>query len=130
MSNPLTAFAEVRLTGIEVRSGQMAFPPQNWVLGPQSVTFEPKINHLEDAEVDLGFLVRFPDRNPIQGNARVRNVKDVTLRLATPRMVDAAISHLPLTPRQCYLLCFENGATSDGPCLTCPDGEYQLRICC
>jgi hypothetical protein len=34
------------------------------------------------------------------------------------------------TDEQCRLVCFENGQTNTGPCLTCPDGEYQVRVCC
>ncbi len=44
--------------------------------------------------------------------------------------LDVQIEHRKGTAKNCHLICFENGETSSGPCLTCPDGPYHIRICC
>jgi len=77
----------------------------------------------------LNLEVTFPARPSMRASASTLGLNTVGLQLESARRLLVEISHSRST-KECHLICLENGATSHGPCLSCPDGDYEVRICC
>jgi hypothetical protein len=118
----------VRLTGIDQRTSVTAFENELSV-SDQPLVFRPDRALYTDQPIILNFVVTFPTRTPMRATANISGLKRMVLQLESARRLLVEISHSRST-RECHLVCLENGATSDGPCLTCPDGAYEVRICC
>lgn len=117
----------VLLTGVNPITGETEFTAQLSVVGSAPAEYRPDRFH---AVLTLRMRVAFPGRRPLEMRADITGFQGLFTRLKSRTVLEADVRHLLSSKKKCHLICFENGATSDGPCLTCPDGEYQVRICC
>jgi len=119
----------VYLTGINPKSQTPEFSAQIQV-DLQPVEYRAVRVFGVDEALELAIAVGFPNRKPMQASASVTGFLSIKFTRKYPTRLDADIEHSVSKKKKCHLLCFEDGSSSDGPCLTCPDGEYQIRICC
>ena len=119
----------VDLTGTSAISQNSEFTASIWV-GAQSLVYRPDREFRSDYAIDLTIAVNFTAGRPLRATARIVGFQNVALRLVGSSGLQADIDHALNATKKCRLLCLENGDTSNGPCLTCPDGQYQIQICC
>ncbi len=95
-----------------------------------SVSYRAPRKFRADEPIQLHFSVDFRPGKSLEATALVSGFRSVDFKLTSPTEIEAYIDHQHVAERNCHLICYENGQESSGPCLTCPDGEYQIRICC
>jgi hypothetical protein len=119
----------VRIEGFNPRSRQIEFSTELHA-ETLSASYDAERLYGIDQALDLRFAVNFRPERSSTASALIVGFRRVTVRLLSPVSIEAQVDHLPSDAGDCHLICFENGATGRGPCLTCPDGAYQIRICC
>jgi len=119
----------VRLTGVNATSNATEFTTLLLVTS-RPIEYRSERLFGPNEALNLKISVNFPSRKPLEMTAGISGFQGVSLHLNSPTVLEAEIQHSFSAKKKCHLLCFENGATSEGPCLTCPDGIYQVRICC
>lgn len=117
----------VKLTGVNP-SGSIEFE-YHLQVGEQEVRALPLRAYRPEEPIELRFAATFDAARTIQAAARVLGFRGVSLQLVEQgRGLTADISHQQ--QKTCFLICLQNGQTSSGPCLICPDGQNYARICC
>jgi len=119
----------VQLAGGSDLTKEADFTASMWV-GAEIFEFRPDREFKANYTIDLTIAAKFSTHKPLRASARIAGFEKVGLRLIGPNRLRVDIRHALSATKKCRLICFENGASSDGPCLTCPDGPYQIRICC
>jgi hypothetical protein len=117
------------LSGRHPDSGRVEFSAA-LEIDPGGITYRAPRTFRADEPVQLHFSVDFRPGKSLDATALVSGFRGVDFRLPSPTAIEAYIDHQHAAERNCHLICYEDGQTSPGPCLTCPDGEYQIRICC
>jgi hypothetical protein len=119
----------VKLTGVSP-NGSIEFE-HHLQVGEQEVRALPPQAYKAEELIELQFAATFEAGRTIEARARVLGYSGVSLQMVEQgRGVTADISHQSQQQKACFLLCLQNGQTSSGPCLTCPDGQNFARICC
>jgi hypothetical protein len=120
----------VKLTGIS-SDGSIEFEQQLQV-GEQEVRAVPPRAYRAEERLELQFAATFDAGRTIQAGAQVLGYRGASFQVVEQgRGLTVDISHQqPQRKEACFLVCLQNGQTSSGPCLTCPDGQNFARICC
>lgn len=131
---PITSFGfqarrlTVRLSGRSLRSGDAFHAELHLDAGRASYHAERRVEDEERIQLEISANFR-PDKWTRAG-VEVTGFLGLEVGFSTFKGLDVQIHHRMGTGKNCHLICFENSETSEGPCLTCPDGEYFIRICC
>jgi len=119
----------VKLTGVSP-NGSVEFE-HHLQVGGQKIRALPPRTYQAKELIELRFAATFDAGGTIEAGARVHGYRGVSLQMVEEgRGLTADISHQSHRQKACFLLCLQNGETSSGPCLTCPDGQNFARICC
>jgi hypothetical protein len=119
----------VKLTGVNP-NGSIEFE-HDLQVGEQEIRALPPLAYRAEEPIELRFAATFDAAPTIEAGARVLGFRGVSLQMVEQgRGLTADISHQSQQQKTCFLICLQNGQTSSGPCLTCPDGQNFARICC
>jgi hypothetical protein len=119
----------VKLTGVNPK-GSIEFE-FHLEVGEEEIRALPPRAYRAEEPIELRFAATFDAARTIQAGARVLGFLGVSLQMVQQgRGLTADINHQSQQQKTCFLVCLQNGQTSSGPCLTCPDGQNFARICC
>lgn len=119
----------VRIRGRDLRTGRFEFRA-HLTLESSVSSYEATRVYEADEPLELQVEADFEPGKATTAGATVLGFQRMQIELTSPRSICAYVEHAKTSRKNCHLVCFENGETSEGPCLNCPDGEYQIRICC
>jgi hypothetical protein len=100
------------------------------VVSREPMTISPRRFYGPDDEVELRIEAQLDFLKTTRASARVSGLSAVTFTLENSFHLQVDIQHFSRTAKKCHLVCFGTGEISSGPCLTCPDGKYYIRVCC
>lgn len=118
----------VRLSGRNPVSGY-SFDAELY-LAAGSASYRAERPFDEDETLQLEISANFHSDKWTSARVEIAGFLGVEMALLSSNGLDIQIQHRKGTGKNCHLLCLESGETSNGPCLTCPDGPYYIRICC